>query len=226
VAILSIFFLGWYLGHKKAVNASNTSLSALKQEIQRYTVELDKKTVYVAEINQELKTLREAKTAGDIENKELKALHLKTVEEVTFLKAQLVIFQDSVFNTGEIIIVNPCDSIKKPAIVLPFTFKDKTEYYDIFGGFDLKGKMNISLNVPISLDVWAGLDKQTKQYKAVVTSTNPHVHINEIKSLKLDVPKVRRFGIGIQIGYGFEVSETPRFAPVISLGLNYNVIRF
>ena len=39
-------------------------------------------------------------------------------------------------------------------------------------------------------------------------------------------PKPRRWGIGIQVGYGMTTAPRPEFHPYIGLGISYNFIRF
>jgi hypothetical protein len=228
IALLcGIFFFGWRLGYKKGDRVSTAQISALNGEINRYVVELNNKTTYVAEIEQQLLTQKEAVKKGAIENAELKALNLKKVNEVAFLKGQVKIFKDSVAHTGNIIIVTPCDSTQesRPAIELPFTFRDSTTYYDLMGGFNSMGRMRIDLTVPISIDVWFGLDRDSKEYKTVVTTDNPIVNFTEIRSLKFDLPRPKKFGIGIQAGYGFNL-KGGSLTPYIGLGASWNILRF
>lgn len=39
-------------------------------------------------------------------------------------------------------------------------------------------------------------------------------------------PKPRRWGIGIQVGYGMTAAPRPEFHPYIGIGISYNFIRF
>lgn len=227
IALTGLFFLGWSIGHKRANNASNQTIDSLKYVIKAYVIRINAKDLYVTEVEQELTTQKEAIRKGEVERAELKALHLKAVNEVTFLKGQVKILKDSIAHTGNVIIVTPCDSITdgKPAIELPFTFKEVNDNYNLYGGFNSQGKMSIDLTVPIALDVWVGKDSKTKEYKAVVTSENPVVQITGVQSLKMDVPKVRKIGIGFHVGYGFSLKQaTP--TPYIGIGVSWNLIRF
>jgi len=228
IALLGIFFLGNRIGQQRANRAAQARIAVLNSEINRYIVEINNKTVYIAEKDQEIISQRLAIRQGDIENAELKALNIKKTSEVAYLKGQVKILKDSIGHTGNVIIVTPCDSIGegKPAIELPFTFRDSTLYYDLMGGFNSMGKMRIDLTVPISMDVWFGLDRDTKEYKAVVTTDNPVVNFTDIRSLKFDLKRPTKFGIGFQAGYGLSIKNPPKLAPYVGIGLSYNVLRF
>ena len=39
-------------------------------------------------------------------------------------------------------------------------------------------------------------------------------------------PKSKRWGIGIQVGYGMTTAPRPEFHPYIGIGISYNFIRF
>ena len=225
--IIMIFLLGGYLGYKRADRLSDRAILAYKDSLKQYVTTIDEQTLYIVEIRQEIVSQREAIRKGEIEKAEIKALHLKAVEEVTFLKGQVKILSDSIAHTGTIIVVTPCDSIgeSKPAIELPFTFKEVNDNYNLFGGFNSRGQMRIDLTVPIALDVWVGQDKKSKAYKAVVTSENPVVQITGVQSLKMDVKKPTKIGIGLQVGYGIGLKDF-KPTPYIGLGLSYNIIRF
>jgi hypothetical protein len=87
------------------------------------------------------------------------------------------------------------------------------------------GRMRIDLTVPIGIDVWFGLDRDSKEYKTVVTTDNPIVNFTEIRSLKFDLPRPKKFGIGIQAGYGFNL-KGGSLTPYIGLGASWNILRF
>jgi hypothetical protein len=182
----------------------------------------------VTEKEQEIVTQKELIKQGEIDKKELKALNLKTVTELTKLKGEIQILKDSISHNGNVVIVTPCDSIgkPKPMIELPFTFKEINKDYSFTGGFDIKGKMNINLSVPLDLDIIAGIDKETKKYKAVVTSTNPVIKIITVSSFKLDEKKPLKWGVGFIGGYGINISGNVKTQPFLGVGLSYNLIRF
>ena len=217
--------LGWYLGKVRAERASKPLVDALNSEISAYKITIRGLEMSVYEKDQLVITQKQALDASLIEKEKLKKLHFKAVNEATSLKAQIAILKDSLSHTGTTVIVEDCDSVgySYPVIKLPFTFKDGNEDYTLSGGFSETGIMNIDLNVPVILDIWTGKDKQTKDYKVVVTTPNKVVKITELRSVKLDLPKVKRIGIGVQAGYGIGKNG---LTPYIGAGISWNIIRF
>lgn len=60
-----------------------------------------------------------------------------------------------------------------------------------------------------------------------VFADDPRVKINGLKSFTLKGASQKRFGIGLQAGYGLGISNnTLQPIPFIGLGLNYNLIEF
>ena len=229
IALCGLFIFGLYIGRRKANNASTSLITALTGKITTYEYKLDSLTKYASERDQIIVEQKQAIESGLIQNKELKALGIKRLSEVTFLKAQIQVLLDSVAHSGDIVIVHPCGdtlAIEYPAIRLPFTFNQQNKYMALKGGFDYEGKMSIDLKVPVELDVWTGINKKTKKYIAVVTSENPYVKINDILSVKMDLPKPKRIGVGVQAGYGLILGDPLKTAPYIGVGVSYNLFRF
>jgi hypothetical protein len=226
VTLAGTFLLGGYLGHRRSDRASKSVIWALKGQIEYYKYQVGELQKTATQKDQFILSQKEAIKQGLIDKEELKKLHLKAVSEVTSLKGQVKILKDSLSHNGNIIITQPCDSFGTAASVieLPFSFsKPDSKYYYLAGNFDTEGNMTLdSLNVPFGVDVWTGIDKQTKRYKAVVTTDNPYVTISEIKSVKMDLPKPKRFRIGAQAGYGIILGNPVRTAPYIGFGISYN----
>ncbi len=70
-----------------------------------------------------------------------------------------------------------------------------------------------------------------KRYYNDVFSPDPRVTINAARRFTLPEPRPRKFGIGIQAGYGFTFDPSAPFAlpptwPYLGVGLSYNFIRF
>lgn len=225
LALAGTLALGWYWGKVRAERASQHNLEVLNGLIKEYVIDINGLKKQVSEKDQLILTQNQAIDAHLIEKSELKKLHFKAVNEVTRLKAQIAILQDSIAHTGTVVIVEPCDSIglSYPVIKIPFTFKEVNEYYTLSGGFSEVGIMDIDLSVPISLSVWTGIEKGSKDYKAVVTTTNPYVKITGLESVKLDLPKPKRVGLGISTGYAVCRNG---MSPFIGIGINYSFIRF
>jgi hypothetical protein len=225
IAITGTFLLGKYFGRVRAEKASEHTINTLNGLIKEYTIDINGLKKQVSEKDQLILTQKQAIDIHLIEKSELKKLHFKAVNEVTRLKAQIAILQDSIAHTGVVYIVEDCDSVgySYPVIKIPFTFREENEYYTLSGGFSEVGIMDIDLNVPISLNVWTGIEKGSKDYKAVVTTTNPHVKITGLESVKLDLPKPKRIGLGISTGYAVCRNG---MSPFVGIGINYSFIRF
>lgn len=225
IALAGTLTLGWHWGKGKADRASTDMINTLNGLIKEYVIDIDGLKKQVSEKDQLILTQNQAIDAHLIEKSELKKLYFKSVNEVTSLKAQISILKDSLSHTGVITIIEPCDSVgySYPVIKLPFTFKDGNEDYTLSGGFSETGIMNINLNVPLVLDIWTGIDKVSKDYKVVVTTPSKVVKITELRSVKLDLPKVKRWGIGASAGYGIGKDG---LTPFVGLSLNYSLFRF
>jgi len=223
VLTLALFFSGYILGHRRGVNGMEPVVSALTQEIQRQVVVINNQTLYVSSIEQEIESLRKAKADGDLTNKELRKLNLKQVNELTRLK----IWIDTILNIphdGRIdtVIV---EGKPKNVINLPFSFEKKDQWLDLKGSFDNKGKLGIGLKMNADLDIWTGIDKTTKLPIAKVTSKNPYLNVLSFSSIKMDTYKPKKFGLGVQVGYGFNISGQVKAQPYLGVGLSYNLIR-
>lgn len=226
IVLTGFFFLGWYLGSVKVQRSSNAQLSTLNGIITSQEVQIGEQTLYISSVERELSTTRNAFLDKDIELAKLKALHLKTVEEVTYLRGRVQILRDSLAHNGKVVIVKPCDTEEEqyPAIILPFEFHNPdTSNYKMTGYFDEDANMFIDLIVPFDVDVWLGKDKNTKKYVATVTSNNPVVEITGIRSVKYDLPQPKKIGVGLNAGYGIYKNG---LSPYVGIGVSWNFIRF
>jgi len=224
-AFTAIFLLGRSCGRSRAESRSESIISGLNGKITSYEYQIAELTKYASEKDQMILSQKQAISSHLIEKAEFKNLYFKSLNEVTLLKSQIRILSDSIEHTGEVITVPSADTlaIEFPAIRLPFAFKEETKYYSLKGGFSYEGNMNIDLNVPVELSLWTGIDKKTKEYKAVVTTDNPVVKIQDITSMKFDMPKPKRFSIGIQAGYGIGKDG---LTPYIGFGGEFVLLSF
>ena len=229
--IVATFFIGWLIGHKRAVNASNDTISALNSEISSYVIVLKEKETYVSEIEQELKTQKELIKDGDIEKKELKAINIKKVSEITSLKAQIRLILDSIKPDDGFVMINVPNpdtiyTIDQNAILLPVSFSKKSEFYDFKINIDTEANLGLDLTVPVVLNVITGWDKYKKGYKSVVTSNNPHFKVIDINSSRVTSIKPKRFSIGLQSGYGVMLGNPLRSGFYVGGGISYGIIRW
>lgn len=70
-----------------------------------------------------------------------------------------------------------------------------------------------------------------KRYYNDVYSADPRVTINAVRRFTIPEPRPKKFGVGIQAGYGFRIDpanplEWQTAAPYLGLGISYNLIRF
>lgn len=116
------------------------------------------------------------------------------------------------------------DSIKK-SVVLRHVFRDKFDTADVTMGRTNDIKLKVSSGITIA----SGWVKQKgwfkpDLYRVDLSFTNPAFKADGLKSFVAPPPRPKRFGIGIQIGYGWQTGLNP--APYIGAGISYNIIRF
>ena len=70
-----------------------------------------------------------------------------------------------------------------------------------------------------------GLFKKRKPF-AEVTSHNPYSEVQTLRTYRVKVPEPKRMGLGLHIGYGFQLERQPKWYPLISVGVNFNLIEF
>ena len=230
IAFAGIYVLGRYQGKVRAKRASNSVIEALTGKLVKYSYKIDSLTKFASEQQQIVVTQKQALQTALIQKEEIKKLHLKKVSEVTNLKAQLELLLDSIGHTGTVVVIKPCDTTNgqwQTALTLPIGFEERTKYYTLIGNMDENANLDIDLKVPVALDLWTGYNKKTKSYTATVTSDNPHFKVTEIRSIKVETPAPKKFGIGLQAGYGLILSKEKITAqPYIGAGVSWNLIRF
>ena len=219
IAVLALltgsYFTARYFANKRnQVNVDN--IIALRDSVKHYKVEIGKLEYDVAEKGQIILSQKDAIKTGLLEKEALKRLNIKYLTELTSATLLVDILRDSIGHNGVVYIDS---TTHRPSIGLPFTFGDTTKHYRFNGGFSITGKMSFKLAVPISLQVYTGIDRKGKA-KATILTDNPYVTIGEITSLKVDVPKPKLIGFGATIGYGMVyVDNRIRFAPAIVGGV-------
>jgi hypothetical protein len=215
---------GWYWGHLQGDRALNSLKSALNDTISHYVVKINNNTVYIAQVEQEILSQREVIKQGEISRKELRTLNLKQASEINRLKFRIDTLLTDVSHNGKIISVltekidslsNDTIIVKKNAILLPFNFTKTDQWLKLDGTFNNVGKLDISLSLVADVNVYTGWDKTLKSYKSVVTSDSPYLQTIGIKSFKLDLPKVKKYGLSIQTGYGVQFGNPIRVDSIL-----------
>jgi hypothetical protein len=225
VLLLGVFFLGRYQGRKKADRLHATIENALSDKINSYVVEINDVKTYVSTKEQEISTLRQALQRAELSREEIRKLHLKDLQEMTRLKFTIDTLLTHVSNNGTVVIVNPGTPDSKPCVLLPFSFSKNDEWLDLYGLFRAKDSLSIGLKMRINADIYTEYDKKANTYNVTVSSTNPYLKVAELKSMKFNAVRPKKFGIGIQMGYGFGFKSVLP-TPYVGVGLQYSMIRF
>jgi hypothetical protein len=232
--ILGIFFGGWYIGATKDKNALNTTIEAQKKEIQRMSVEINDTEYQVTKVEQELMTEKELRKQDIFEKKELKALGLKQANEISRLKLRIDTLLEDITHDGQIITIlnsqitnidNNIDTMSmlhQKAILLPFTFEKTDKWLSLKGRFNEEGKLGIDLSMGIEVNAVSGIDKNKKPILNLYTD-NPYLRTISIASYKTDVPKPKKYGMGVSAGYAICRSG---LSPFVGVGLSYSIISF
>jgi hypothetical protein len=233
--VLAAFLFGGYVGRQKGINSRKPLIDALTSQISHYTAVIHGDSLEIAQTRQELVTERQARRELEITNRDLRALNVKQANEISRLNLQIDTLLKDVMHNGEVISIldsqiqglkEAGESIKKQkAILLPFQFSKKDKYLDLGGNFDINGRLDISLKMTAEVDVITGIDKEKKP-TIVITSDNPYLKTIGVRSFKTDTPKPKRYGLGVQIGYGIPASNPLSLKPYVGVGISYNLIVF
>lgn len=89
---------------------------------------------------------------------------------------------------------------------------------------ELKTQDSVTVQIPITQRVY-----ETDRYRAVVSGYQPSLDdllIYQPSQVVRIKDKPKRWGIGVQVGYGMTVKGTPHFAPYIGVGVSYNLFTF
>jgi hypothetical protein len=223
LTITGIFISGYIFGHRKANRVATVNIEALGKEISRYEIELNNRKYYITSVEQELKSLSQAKSDGDVANAELRKINLKQVQEISLLKLKI----DTLINIPHSGKVDTVIIEGKPqnVLYLPFSFEKKDEWMNIAGNIDRKGLLSISARLMADIKLITGTDKKTGVVTATVLANNPYLTINSINSVKLDKQKPKKYGIGVFGGYGMSLNPL-KMSPVIGVGVTYSLLSF
>lgn len=89
---------------------------------------------------------------------------------------------------------------------------------------ELETQDSVTVQIPITQRVY-----ETDRYRAVVSGYQPSLDdllIYQPSQVVRIKDKPKRWGIGVQVGYGMTVKGTPQFAPYIGVGVSYNLFQF
>lgn len=83
---------------------------------------------------------------------------------------------------------------------------------------------SVSVEIPITQKVY-----ETDRYRAVVSGYKPSlddIYIYQPTQIVQVKSKPKRWGVGIQVGYGVTLKQTPQFSPYVGVGVSYNLFQF
>lgn len=234
IALCAIFFGGWYVGSQKVKKASNATQNALKDTIEKLTIQINDTEYQLTKTEQELITEKDLRKQDIIDKETLRALNTKHVKEISKLKFRIDTLLEDVNHNGQIISVldsqiknqdtNRDTLSRYNAIRLPFSFAKKDKWLDLKGSFDDKGKLGIALKLDsIDVDVISSIDKKNKKNTINILTDCPYIQTIGVRSYKTDVEKPKRYGISLVVGYGI---CRDGLSPFVGGGLSYSLIRF
>lgn len=233
IALFALFLtsgvVGYIWGHRNGDNSAQATVDKQKGKIREDSIIIANKTVFITQYSQEIQNLNWAKHNLEITNEELRKLNIAQLNELTQANATINILKEQVTHNGQVVTIH--DTIKinsdKKAIILPFDFSRREEFFNLKGHFDGEGKMFIdTLQIMSKIKVLTGIQKKTFAPIVTIESDNPHLKFSDVQSVKMDSFKPKKYGIGIQFGYGISLSGTIKCAPYVGVGLSYNFIRF
>lgn len=83
---------------------------------------------------------------------------------------------------------------------------------------------SVSVEIPITQKVY-----ETDRYRAVVSGYKPSlddIYLYQPTQIVQVKSKPKRWGVGIQVGYGVTLKQTPQFSPYVGVGVSYNLFQF
>ena len=225
VAILALFFVGMGIGIKKGKDALKPTVIAQEKELVKYTTKIKGLEVYVSKKEQEVMTLQEALKKTELSREEIRKLHLKSLQEIVRLK--LVIDTLVAIPTDhQVIIKDTCISGDQSAVLLPYSFKKADKWLTLNGTIHKSGVVDVVFKMPLAVDVFTDYDRKLNKYTVTVTTSNPYLGTEDIKSQQFDALKEKKWGIGLLAGYGLTLNGKPQFTPWLGVGVSRNIIRF
>ncbi len=85
---------------------------------------------------------------------------------------------------------------------------------------DFSLKVNLNPTLVVGYESYGFLNMKKKPF-SMVKFENPYVNVEAFKTYKVVLPRPKRFGIGIHLGY-----DLIQKSPTLSVGINYNLLEF
>lgn len=222
LAFFTILLLGWWYHANKLQKLNVANVAAMNDTISHYKTKIAGIETFVAERDAIILSQKEAIKAGLLSKEELKKLNISQANEISRLKAKIEVIRDSVEHNGQIVVIRDTAFLTpKNAIILPFSFSDSTKFVSLRGRFSDAGKFSYTFSSTIDLNLYLSFEK--RKLKAVVTTTNPHIFISDMVTVKTDIKPPKRFNLGLFAGYG--ASDTG-LSPFFGVGVGYSLLAF
>lgn len=116
---------------------------------------------------------------------------------------------------------------EKLPVSVPETPENVPNKQDSLGNFgESVPEDSVTVQLPITQKVY-----EDSTYTAYVSGYNPSLDSlifrlpREVVTIK-DYQKPKRWGVGIQVGYGMTLKGQPHFSPYIGVGISYNLFSF
>ena len=162
---------------------------------------------------------------------------LDSIAKIHNVKPDRVKEYVTVYQQGQAVIT----TIEKPVITYVDSGKGKeiksvfqmfeSPYYLAEATIDLTGDSSrLALQTIDTLSiVWkevreGNLFKRKRFLQLDVTNKNPYNYIVGVEAYRVPMPKPKKFGVGVQVGYGFSNGLEPR--AYVGVGVSYSIIRF
>lgn len=174
---------------------------------------IDTLTVYDT-VRVEIPAPQEEKPLGSVTAK-LPVSVTKVSENERKLQETVQMLRDSLANFGK--------SVPPAADDKEDNFPNKSEQKSTLIS-EHKTQDSVTVQIPITQRVY-----ETDRYRAVVSGYQPSLDdllIYQPSQVVRIKDKPKRWGIGVQVGYGMTVKGTPQFAPYIGVGVSYNLFQF
>ena len=174
---------------------------------------IDTLTVYDT-VRVEIPAPQEEKPLGSVTAK-LPVSVPKLSESERKLQETVQMLRDSLANFGK--------SVPPAADDKEDNFPNKSEQKSTLIS-ELNTQDSVTVQIPITQRVY-----ETDRYRAVVSGYQPSLDdllIYQPSQVVRIKDKPKRWGIGVQVGYGMTVKGTPQFAPYIGVGVSYNLFTF
>lgn len=151
-------------------------------------------------INSQGKQIKDLKTALYIANQ---ITYIDTIRDYYPIGGDTIVFSESIL----------LDSINNSWINARYGFQYGKSY------FTMKSRDEFTIAI-----------KDSKQgYYAEITNLNPYSTTKDIRVFNVAVPKQKKWGIGIDLGFGINYGLNSRkldYGPYVGLGINYNIIEW